>query len=77
MNKDRRNRISKCIEQLEEIKSELEYIMDEEQDAFDNMPESLQYAERGDIMQECIDGISDAIDGFDDIIDQLNEVIEK
>ena len=77
MNKDRRNRISECIEKLEDIKSELEAIRDEECEAYENLPESLQYSERGDMMQECMDEIDDAVSNFDDIIDQLNEVIEK
>ena len=33
MNKDRRNRIDKVLEQLEEIKNEIESIKDEEDDA--------------------------------------------
>lgn len=77
MNKERRNRISKCIDQLEEIKSELEDIVCEEESCYDSLPDGIQMSERGDLMQECIDGLTDAIDGFDDIIDNLQEVIEK
>ena len=51
MNKDRRNRIEKCISQLEDIKTELECIRDEEQEAYDNLPEGIQMSERGDTMQ--------------------------
>lgn len=35
-------------EMLAEIKEALETVMDEEQEAFDNMPEGLQDSERGE-----------------------------
>ena len=40
MNKLRRSQIEKVIAKIEEAKSELENIRDDEQDYFDNMPES-------------------------------------
>jgi hypothetical protein len=41
MNKDRRERLQTLYDLLEEI-------IDEEQNAFDNMPETLQGSERGE-----------------------------
>lgn len=38
MNNERRKRIAAVIDKLDEAKSELEEIRDEEQEAFDNMP---------------------------------------
>ena len=63
MNAKRRNSIdsviNELIEKFEEIKAEaidqLSEIRDEEQDAYDNLPESLQESERGENMQNCID----------------------
>lgn len=42
MNKARRNKLQELIEQLETIKEELEMVQEEEQEAYDNLPESLQ-----------------------------------
>lgn len=47
MNSERRKRLAKICEQLEEIQVEIQAIADEEQECYDNLPESLQYAELG------------------------------
>ena len=39
MNAPRRKSIQEVIDQLEELKSTIETIMDEEQEAYDNLPE--------------------------------------
>jgi len=46
MNKARREAIDVAIAKIEEGKAELEMLMEEEQDYFDNMPESLQSSEK-------------------------------
>lgn len=50
MNAERRKRLSAALEQLEAAKSEIEEIQQEEQEAYDNMPEGLQESERGEII---------------------------
>ena len=42
MNSNRRKALQIIIDKVEELKSELETLMDEEQEYFDNMPESFQ-----------------------------------
>lgn len=65
MNQKRRNEIKK---QIELCSSELSAvfakyaeifncILEEEQDAFDNLPESIQYSERGEDMQSGIEAL--------------------
>ena len=48
MNKERRGKLNSLLEKLAAAEEELQAIMDEEQDAFDNMPESIQGSERGE-----------------------------
>ena len=43
MNKDRRKQLEDVRDSLDEIISSLNDIKDEEQDAYDNMPESREY----------------------------------
>ena len=45
MNNKRRERIQKMISKLEDINTEISEILEEEQEAFDNMPENLQTSE--------------------------------
>ncbi len=52
----------------------LEEVRDEEQDAFDNLPEGLQDSERGDMMQEAIGNLDEAIDNLDDVLSSLENV---
>ena len=42
MNKNRRKRIADLRERIDIIKNELEEVMEEEQDARDNLPNNLQ-----------------------------------
>jgi len=65
MNNKRRKEIQKVIKGLENVVSQ---ILDEEQEAFDNMPESLQYSERGDASQEAQDNLNNAIDALEEAI---------
>jgi hypothetical protein len=55
MNAARRKRLAKVVEELSAIR-------DEEQEALENMPDSLQFGERGEAMQEVVDVLSNAID---------------
>ena len=88
MNKPRRNRIRKALmEYLKEEAPQREALLavlhearDEEEDAFENLSESLQDSEKGDAMQEAIsaleDLISEAEDGpFVESIEALKEAI--
>lgn len=54
MNNARRKEIEKITADLEAIKERIEALQEEEQDAFDNLPESIQYGERGDKMQSTL-----------------------
>ena len=48
MNKARRKQLSEIQEKLAELKDMIETVLDEEQEAYDNLPESLQESERGE-----------------------------
>ena len=76
MNKERRNRISECIEKLEDIKCELEAIRDEECEAYENLPEGIQESERGEQMEEFISQMEDAHSSIEDANDYITEVYE-
>lgn len=83
MNKSRRKRIASAIDTLEKItnydliesiKSEIEDILWEEDDAYNNMPENLQYSIRGEESSEAIDNLQEAVDKLDGAIDILNDI---
>lgn len=76
MNNDRRKRIraeltnlEKAMGLLSDIKSALEDIRDEEQEAYDNMPESFQNGDKGEAAQAAIGELDSAIDALDGALD--------
>lgn len=77
MNSKRRKELEKLTEKLEELKCNIEALMEEEQEAFDNMPESLQYAEKGEAMEENITELENAAGNVQDAIDCIMGVIER
>ena len=82
MNNARRRRIDELKTQinfanniLKEVNKKLSSILDEEQDAFDNMPEGLQSSYRGMCSEDAIDNMEEASETLDEVIDLLNDII--
>jgi len=73
MNKERREELLEVIQSLDDAIDKLNEIRDDEQDAFDSLPEGLQYSSRGDAMQEAID----TLDGFENEITNISTKIEE
>ena len=84
MNKNRRKELAVIVAKLEElealrleIQEELETVMAEEQEALDNMPESLQDGEKGQQMQEYIEAMENVLDDLEEIdIDSIRDQID-
>lgn len=72
MNKQRRKDLLDVAESLQEALDRLSEVRDEEQEAFDNMPESLQYGSRGGAMQAI-----DTMDEWESEIDEIKSRIEE
>lgn len=72
MNKTRRKAIEKVVEQLLECEEAMENIRDEEQEAYDNLPESLQDSEKGEAMTEWVDAMDDSLGAIREAIEYLD-----
>jgi hypothetical protein len=77
MNKARRKWLEDIIGKLEEQKDELYQLYEEEQEAYDNMPESLQESERGQIASEFVDSLETEHGSLEDVITNLQEILER
>ena len=75
MNNNRRKQLGLIFNQLEDCLHDIEIISDEEQNALDNMPESLQCTERGQQMQECIDAMESAKENISSAMSEIEEII--
>lgn len=58
---------------IEELKSEIEQLRDETQGKLDNMPEQLQYADSGQLLQERIEGLDSWISDLDSVDTNVDE----
>lgn len=83
MNNTRRKRIASIITSLrkfsdyvliEDIKDEIEDILWDEEDAYNNMPENLQYSIRGENSIEAINSLQEAIDTLERAVNILEEI---
>lgn len=82
VNKDRRKKISKLKGRIDSVKSELEEfskelssILDDEQEAYDNMPEGLQSSYRGSCSEDAIDNMEEAGYKLEEVIELLDDII--
>ena len=82
MNEQRRERIRRLKTQIDLIKtdlnkasSELSSILNEEQDAFDNIPEGLQSSYRGMCSEDAIDNMEEASEKLDEVIELFGDIV--
>ena len=74
MNKQRRQKIRDIRKDIENCKENLQKILDEEQDYFDNMPENLQGSIKGTDSEDAIDTMESCIEDLENIINVLTEI---
>ena len=77
MNKDRRDRLTEIISIIQEQMAELESIKEEEDEAFNNLPEGIQCSERGEVMEENVSEMDDIYSDLESTIDRIQELIDK
>ena len=75
MNNERRKALRRWNKRAEELKYELEGILWDEQNYYDNIPENLQFSERAEASEEAINQIEDAIDDLNDVIEAIDDII--
>ena len=75
MNNSRRKELRRIIEIFENEKQKLDIVINNEQDSFDNLIDSLQQTMRGQQMEEYIDKMNEAIVCIEDAIELIEEII--
>lgn len=75
MNNSRRQQLKRWIQEMEIIKHKLEAICEEEEMAFDSMPEGLQGTLNGMNSEEAIEKMNDAISCVEDAVNYIEEII--
>lgn len=73
MNNARRKEIKMTIRDIESVVAS---ILDEEQYAYDNMPEGIQNSDNGMNSKDAQDNLEAAIDALEEAISYLEEIVE-
>lgn len=75
MNKNRRNKLKKSIIYIEMAQEIIKSVKDEEEFAYDNIPENLQNSNKACDMEDSIDSLDEIIDNINDIKTLLNDIV--
>lgn len=73
MNAARRKQLASAVKLIEQAQAIIQEAASDEQDAFDNLPESLQDGDRGQTMQDAIS----ALESADGACDELTGFVEE
>lgn len=71
MNNQRRKSVKEVIKQLKSLQETLEQVRDEEEEAYDNLPEGIQDSEKGETMMDNVTLLDEQTGAIDDIIGEL------
>ena len=72
MNKQRRKVLRDICERLDAIRDEVEGVKDEEEAAYDNLPDGLRDGVQCTLMSENVDSLQEAIDGLEEVYDKID-----
>ena len=75
MNRERRKQLRKLSAKVDDLKCELESILWDEQDYYDNIPENLQYSARATESEDAIEKMEDAISCFEEAIGAIEDIV--
>lgn len=71
---DLKDRLDKVKDEIDEISSYIEDVLGEEQEYFENMPESFQQGEKGAVAEEAIGYLTEAYDEMGSALESLSSV---
>ena len=71
MNNKRRKQIQEAIMKIESL---VQNILDEEQEAFDNLPDNLKETDNGIASEEAQESLDAALNALEDAIGYLEEI---
>lgn len=77
MNNTRRAQLRKAIELMNEAQGIIEEMLQEEQEAYDNMPEGLQESERGEAMSDNIYEMEETYDSLGDLVNTIEDIVDR
>lgn len=77
MNTARRKQLKQAAELLSQAQAIIESVRDDEQYEYHNIPESLQYSERGERMYENVAALDTMLEDIAGLFDNIDELTEQ
>lgn len=74
MNRNRRKQLSDIADQIDALITSLEIVKDEEQEALENRPDSLQQTEASQQSESAVGALEEHIDNLNQMADELREL---
>ena len=75
MNKLRRKDLSRVMDKIQDVLSELSSLQEEEEEYRDSIPENLQGSERYEQADEACDNLCSACDSLEEAISYIDDAI--
>ena len=75
MNRIRRKNLEDIIQKLEDIKTDLELLKDEEEEYRDNIPDNLQGSERYEKADVACDSLTLAFDSLEETVSYIEDAV--
>lgn len=73
MNDKRRKSLDEAINFLDNAKSLIEQIKEEEEETLENLPDNMKEGDKGSAMQEAIDNLDTALGSIEDASSAVDE----
>jgi len=73
MNKNRRKELERALDSLSEAKDIADQARSEEDDAWENLPDSIREGERGEAMQEAMSLLEDAVSNMEEAFGNIQQ----
>ena len=76
MNKKRRKELENICDGLSSLHDRLQAVADQEQEAYDNMPENLQGGGLGEQLEQNVLDLTDAYDYLESVIGLIEDILD-
>ena len=72
-----KTKAGKIAEDIETLAGDIELLEDEEQEAHDNLPDSIQWSDKGETMQDIVYALQDAKEYLADASTSIHEALNQ
>lgn len=77
MNAERRKKLDDAAQKLQLALDLIREVLEDEQSAYDNMPEGLQQSDRGSAMSDGLSSLESAADGVENAIGEVESARDQ